>query len=546
MPPDNGGMTVGYHSQLAHLSLLAIFLFAMAVYFMELKYLLRMLPGFEQFSVLQGVFALSLFFFYLCTIWYFAYPVYTVLFQTGISRQSFIRSNCRLNLPILFPWAVFSLAYDLISLSPWAWTNDLLNRMEGQIAFFAVFLIGLMVFMPKVIQYWWGCKPLENWEKAGQLKAFLREKGFQYRQLLKWPIFEGRLMTAGIMGIVPRYRYILITDSLLETLSIEELKAVMAHEMGHAKYRHLFSYILFFIGFMVLSFGLYDLFFYFFYTCPFFMKIIPSGGPQTVSFSYLILSLPMLLALIVYFRYIMGFFMRNFERQADLYSTIVMGTPKPIISSLEKIAYFSGKSRDVPSWHHFSIRQRVACLQRTLKEPGLIRRHNRFLAISFSIYLVCLVGLGYFLNFSPMKQDLPYLFAAKIITRQIVSGPENIDLYQDLAAVYHHLGKYEEAVKAYEKGIDLDPDQPILLNNLAWILATSTNEELRDEGRALDLAKKAVSLSKSSVFLDTLAEAYYANGLTREAVEAIQEAIGIATENKGYYEKQLNKFLNGT
>jgi len=68
------------------------------------------------------------------------------------------------------------------------------------------------------------------------------------------------MMTAGIMGIVPRYRYILVTDSLLETLSLEELKAVLAHEMGHAKYRHLLFYILFFVGYMVLSFGLSDLF----------------------------------------------------------------------------------------------------------------------------------------------------------------------------------------------------------------------------------------------------------------------------------------------
>jgi Zn-dependent protease with chaperone function len=57
--------------------------------------------------------------------------------------------------------------------------------------------------------------------------------------MLKWPIFEGRMLTAGIMGLVPRYRYILITESLMDVLSIEELKAVVAHEMGHAKYRHL-------------------------------------------------------------------------------------------------------------------------------------------------------------------------------------------------------------------------------------------------------------------------------------------------------------------
>ncbi|MFO7963986.1 MAG: M48 family metalloprotease, partial [Desulfobacterales bacterium] len=32
---------------------------------------------------------------------------------------------------------------------------------------------------------------------------------------------------------------------------IDELKAVMAHEMAHARYKHLLFYILFFLGFAV-------------------------------------------------------------------------------------------------------------------------------------------------------------------------------------------------------------------------------------------------------------------------------------------------------
>ena len=71
------------------------------------------------------------------------------------------------------------------------------------------------------------------------------------------------------------------------------------------------------------------------------------------------------------------------------------------------------------------------------------------------------------------------------------------------------------------------------------------DERMRDRERALDLAKKAVALERSAVFLDTLAEAYYENGFVNEAVETIKEAISVATENRGYYEKQLAKFLEG-
>ena len=276
-------------------------------------------------------------------------------------------------------------------------------------------------------------------------------------------------MTAGIMGIVPRYRYILITDSLLEMLSLEELKAVMCHEMGHAKYRHLLFYLFFFVGFMVLSFGMFDLFFYLFYAHPFFARLISGADTHANNFFYLLLSIPMLMTLVVYFRYVMGFFMRNFERQADLYSAVAMGTPQHTISSLEKIALLSGKSRALPSWHHFSIKERVDYLWRTLRNPGLIKRHNRFVATSFLIYLITLAGLGYFLNFSSVKQHMTFTIIENVLNERLLEEPENMALYQELAVIYQNMGKYREAKEAYEKIIDLDSNQAVSLNNLAWL-----------------------------------------------------------------------------
>ena len=115
--------------------------------------------------------------------------------------------------------------------------------------------------------------------------------------------------------------------------------------------------------------------------------------------------------------------------EADLYAEETMGTPGPIISSLEKIAALSGKSRDLPSWHHFSIGQRVDCLWRSLKDPGLIRRHHRFVLASFLIYLVMVTALGYLLNFSTMKERLIYGFMGKALQQQVVKQPDDIALY---------------------------------------------------------------------------------------------------------------------
>ena len=315
---DAGGLTAQYQRLIVRLSVMAIFLFALAVYFLDLKYWLQLIPGVEQFSVLQGLLALSMFIFYLSTVWYFAYPVYEAVFRVEITRRSYITSNLRFNIPILFPWFFLSLVYDLVAIIRWPGKDWLLDNIGGQLVFFAGFIFILMIFMPAVIQYWWGCKPINTSEKGRKLEIFLKKKGFKYRHLLNWPIFEGKMMTAGIMGILPRYRYLLITDSLLEALSMEELKAVLAHEMGHARYRHLLLYIVLFVGFMVISFGLFELFYYLFMAHPGFMEMLSGEDSRAVNFFNLILSLPMLITIVVYFRFVVGFFMRNFERQADL------------------------------------------------------------------------------------------------------------------------------------------------------------------------------------------------------------------------------------
>jgi Zn-dependent protease with chaperone function len=531
-----------YHSLVFRFSVLAIFLFALDVHLFHIKTWLQLIPWVRSFSVLQGILALLVFIAYQVTLWYFAFPAYDRAFHTGITRRSFVVSNLKLNVPILFPWVLLSLIYDLIFLSSWTSLQALMNRPEGEVVFFSLFLFILMIFMPGLIRFWWGCKPFLPSEKVNALKSFLAEKKFKYRELLRWPIFEGRMMTAGIMGMVPRFRYLLITESLMEILSLDELKAVVAHEMGHARYRHFFFYLVFFIGFAVVSTGLWDFFAVLIATWPFMMKVIGTSGSTDASFLYFLLALPILVSMVVYFRYVMGFFMRHFERQADLYSALVMGSPGETISSLEKIAIMSGKIRDLPSWHHFSIRQRVDTLWRFLRDPGLIRKHNRFVSLSFALYLVAMISLGYFLNFSPAKDRLFNDWEEEAITEHLVKNPNDVLLLQRLAIFTLKRGDLRETINLYERVLSLDENQPIALNNLAWILVTADDVALRDKKRALALAQRAVALERSPVFLDTLAEALYANGFAQKAVEIIKEAIALARDNVEYYKRQLLKF----
>jgi Zn-dependent protease with chaperone function len=94
--------------------------------------------------------------------------------------------------------------------------------------------------------------PLPPGPVRDRLVAFCRSQGF-HSEIYSWPLFEGQVLTAGIMGIVPRLRFLLITPALLETLNEKEIDSVLAHEIGHVKHLHLILYLILFLGFSLLA-----------------------------------------------------------------------------------------------------------------------------------------------------------------------------------------------------------------------------------------------------------------------------------------------------
>jgi tetratricopeptide (TPR) repeat protein len=222
-----------------------------------------------------------------------------------------------------------------------------------------------------------------------------------------------------------------------------------------------------------------------------------------------------------------------------------MGTAEFTISSLEKIAFLSGRIRNLPSWHHFSIAERVRCLRGCTEDPTRIRRHNRFVGRCVATYLILLAGAGYLLNFSDVKQDITIRLGAGIMAREAERHPADLRLQQELAMLYHELGDVVKARRAYERVLAIDPDQPAALNNLAWLLVTAPDASAEDRREGMNLAKRAVAAERSAVFLDTLAEAYWVNGFHEEAARAAREALGLASNRRAYYRSQLHRFLEG-
>jgi tetratricopeptide (TPR) repeat protein len=92
-------------------------------------------------------------------------------------------------------------------------------------------------------------------------------------------------------------------------------------------------------------------------------------------------------------------------------------------------------------------------------------------------------------------------------------------------------GRVDEAVVAYRRALALGVRSPVLLNNLAWLLA-SGSVSADDPSEAVRLAEEAADATgrRSAAILDTLAVAYAAATRPAEARTATREAMFLAEE----------------
>ncbi len=535
-----------FSSALTRQSVLAIALFAVDIYGLNLPSFWTKAGVFTTLPTLEALLFLALFTGYLALVWFNSHDAYQAIYRSDHSRKAYIVSNISLSLPVLLPWLMLSGIADLILALPFELPRRILQSPEGEIAYFLVFLFIATLVGPLIVQKFWRCRPVENGFFRQRIEALCKRAGLKYADILYWPIFGGQMITAGVMGLVKKFRYILVTDALLRLLTPEEIDAVIAHEIGHIKKRHLFFYLFFMIEFTIIAFCTYNLTLYGIVFSEAITRLVFSTGIALGSFVTGMHSLTLILCFLIYFRFVFGYFMRNFERQADAFVYTLFDSAGPLISTFRKIAAFSGHSADKPNWHHFSIKERVDFLISCEADRQWITRHDRKVLISIIVYLVamvCLGGVGYQLNFGQTGRQLNEKVFEKVILHEIEhKGEQRASLFGMLGDLYFGREEFDQAVAAYQKALDLAPDSPIVLNNFAWLLSTCRDTAYRNPEMALSLARKAVSRDRSPHALDTLAESLFVNGQRSQAIQASQEALELATTNRAYYKGQLKKF----
>jgi len=532
-------------NRISRLSVSALILFAVNIYGFKLTLIFSDIKFFDLLPTFKAVFFIGLYLLYLVMIWNASYPVQNRYFAGNVSKKEYILSNISFSLPALLPWFCLSVAADLLNLLPWKPFKDFLESPAGEIGSISLFLLVIAVFGPVLIRRIWNCKPLEQGYIRSRIETVCKKAGLKYSDILKWELFGGNMMTAGIMGFVGRFRYLLVTPALMNILSDEELDAVMLHEIGHVRKYHMVFYLLFFAGFMACNLVFFEPVMLLLYLLEPVYKGFAWAGIEKATAHPILISMTLIGAFILYFRFIFGFFMRNFERQADLHVYEFSHDASSLISTFHKIASYSRQSMDKPNWHHFSIGERIRFLERCEDHPALIKSHHSKIKNMIAAYLIGIVLLfsaGYSISSGAAKEDFDHFIAEKILFQHMAVDPAHSDLYTLVGDYYYARQNYARAIDSYENVLRVDPVNIHALNNLSWLFSTCPEEGFRNKEKALNYAEKALAQKREAYILDTYAEALAADNDIKSARAAALEALTRSEEKKEYYEGQVRRF----
>ncbi len=207
-------------------------------------------------------------------------------------------------LPVLMALAL----HDLISLG--LWVAGLSAGAVASIEGWVLLPAGAIVFAiaPLIMTRALNASQLGDGPLRQRLHGICQRAGLRYRDILLWRT-DYSMGNAAVLGIVPRWRYILLTDLLIENLSDEQIEAVFAHEVGHIVHHH--------AGWFVALFAL---------------SLLVSAGPGATLARWLdpqsIHQVEEIIAIasITLTFVALGYLSRRFERQADVYAARMLQT----------------------------------------------------------------------------------------------------------------------------------------------------------------------------------------------------------------------------
>jgi STE24 endopeptidase len=252
----------------------------------------------------------------------------------------------------------------------------------------------MVIAFPFILRAVWGLQPLPDSPLRRRLLAAAARLKFRCSNILVWNT-HNTIANAMVAGIVPRPRYVLLSDRLIHELEPHEIEAVFGHEIGHVRHHHM----LYYLGFLLLSVPAVA------FVCELLSNWLP-GLENLASSNDYWANVPFVGVVATYIFVVFGFLSRRCERQADVFGCRAVSCNRPdcmthdgevvlspggaglcptgirtFIGALDKVAEINGISRSRPgwlqSWLHSTFARRIDFLERILADPSAEARFQR-------------------------------------------------------------------------------------------------------------------------------------------------------------------------
>jgi STE24 endopeptidase len=251
------------------------------------------------------------------------------------------------------------LVYGIIRVAPQRWW------IIAWVVFIGLFLLMAQLAPVVLMPIFYKFEPLANEGLCARLTKLGERAGTRVRGVYEWKLSEKSNKANAALTGMGATRRIILSDTLLQHYSDDEIEAILAHELGHHVHKHILKSIFLQVGITFVAFWLINLVLRFVIAKDWF----PALDPRLYDFA----NLP----LIVLVATVLGFVLmpalnalsRHHERQADRYAWENTPAIEPFITSMQKLADQNLAEREPNKFieclfhSHPSIGKRVAAAQ---------------------------------------------------------------------------------------------------------------------------------------------------------------------------------------
>lgn len=294
----------------------------------------------------------------------------------------------------------------------------------------------IMTCLPPLLRFIFGARDFEPGPLRDRLERTAAAAGYGGSRLLIVPTGSSRMANAFVAGLSSVWRYVFFTEAIVRGMSDEHLECVLAHEVTHARKRHILFYLVATLAFGMITGLAHEE-----------LDAADVPGPVLVTLLMGWMGL--------YWGAGFTFISRRFEMEADLVAArLVPPAPggvapyagaRSMAGALHRVADLN----DVPitgmALRHFSIAQRIDILLRAEIDPSVGGRFEH----------VC----------DRLRRVVPVIVAAAAICGGVLVGRQHLKAGETLALLEAHElvdqgrrdleeGRYPEALEHLTKGID--------------------------------------------------------------------------------------------